>query len=103
MPARAYKPARRGGGPEHQASVCDASADSMDRATTLAKRWHRVSGFLGTLRQQVGQSLSSPTTMKFDPDHLRIAAEVRAKAQRRRWFDIVAGLLALLIMAFSVV
>jgi flagellar biogenesis protein FliO len=45
----------------------------------------------------------SSLPMKFDPDHLRIAAEVRAKAQRRRWFDRVGGMLALLIMVVSLV
>ena len=41
--------------------------------------------------------------MKFDPEHLRIAAEVRATSQRRRRFEQVGGMLALLIMAVSLV
>jgi hypothetical protein len=39
----------------------------------------------------------------FDPEHLRIAAEVRAKAWRRRWLNVAGGLLVLLIMALGVV
>jgi hypothetical protein len=39
----------------------------------------------------------------FDPEHLRIAAEVRAKAWRRRWLNLEAGLQLLLIMALGVV
>lgn len=41
--------------------------------------------------------------MKFDPEHLRTAAEVRGKAQRGRWFEQVGWLLFLLIMALGVV
>jgi hypothetical protein len=39
----------------------------------------------------------------FDPEHLRIAAEVRAKAWLRRWLNLAGGLLVLLIMALGVV
>ena len=39
----------------------------------------------------------------FDPEHLRIAAEVRAKAWRRRWLSMAAGLLVLLIVTLGVV
>jgi hypothetical protein len=38
----------------------------------------------------------------FDLEHLRIAAEVRAKAWRRRWLNLAVGLLVLLIMALGV-
>jgi hypothetical protein len=41
--------------------------------------------------------------MKFDPNHLRIAAHVRAKAERQRWFSLAGGLLLLLITALGVV
>jgi hypothetical protein len=41
--------------------------------------------------------------MKFDPEHLRIAAEVRAKARRRSRFELASGLLLLLIMALTMV
>ena len=37
----------------------------------------------------------------FDPEHLRIAAEVRTKAWRRRRLDMVGGPLVLLIMALG--
>jgi len=56
-----------------------------------------------SIRQGAGRPLSSPPTMKFDPEHLRIAAEVRAKARRRTRFEQVGGMLALLIMAVSLV
>jgi len=39
----------------------------------------------------------------FDPEHLRIAAELRANARRRRWLNLAGGLLVLLIMALGVV
>jgi hypothetical protein len=39
----------------------------------------------------------------FDPEHLRIAADLRAKAWRRRWLNLAGGLLVLLIMALGVV
>jgi hypothetical protein len=39
----------------------------------------------------------------FDPEHLRIAAEVRTKAWRRRWRNLAGGVLFLLIMALGVV
>jgi hypothetical protein len=39
----------------------------------------------------------------FDPKHLRIAAEVRAKAWRRRWLDMAGGLLVLLIVTLGVI
>jgi hypothetical protein len=39
----------------------------------------------------------------FDPEHLRIAAEVRRKAWRRRWLNLAGGMLLLLIMALGVV
>jgi hypothetical protein len=38
----------------------------------------------------------------FDPEHLRIAAELRAKAWRRRWLDMAGGLLVLLIVSLGV-
>jgi hypothetical protein len=41
--------------------------------------------------------------MKFDPEHLRIAAEVRAKARRQRWFGLAGGLMLLLVTALAVV
>jgi hypothetical protein len=41
--------------------------------------------------------------MKFDPEHLRIAAQVRAKARWRSRFEQVGGILALLILAVSLV
>jgi hypothetical protein len=34
----------------------------------------------------------------FDPEHLRIAVAVRAKAWRRRWLNVAATMLVLLIM-----
>jgi hypothetical protein len=37
----------------------------------------------------------------FDPEHLRIAAELRAKAWRRRWLNMAGGLLLLLIVALG--
>jgi hypothetical protein len=39
----------------------------------------------------------------FDPEHLRIAAEARAKVWLRRWLNLAGGLLVLLIMALGVV
>ena len=39
----------------------------------------------------------------FHPEHLRIAAEVRANAWRRRWLNLASGFLLLLIMAVGVV
>jgi hypothetical protein len=38
----------------------------------------------------------------FDPEHLRIAAELRAKAWRSRWLNIAGALLVLLIVALGV-
>jgi hypothetical protein len=40
---------------------------------------------------------------RFDPKHLRIAAEVRAKTWRRRWLNLAGGLLVLLIITLGVV
>jgi hypothetical protein len=37
----------------------------------------------------------------FDPEHLRIAAELRTKAWRRRWLNMAGGLLLLLIVALG--
>ena len=37
----------------------------------------------------------------FDPEHLRIAAEVRKKAWRRRWFNQAGALVLLLIIAVA--
>ena len=39
----------------------------------------------------------------FDPEHLRIAAEVRAKAWRRRWLNVAATMLVLLIVTAGAV
>ena len=39
----------------------------------------------------------------FDTEHLRIAAELRANARRRRWLNLAGGLLVLLIVALGVV
>jgi hypothetical protein len=41
--------------------------------------------------------------MIFDPGHLRIAAQVRTKALRQRWFSLAGVLILLLIMAVGVV
>jgi hypothetical protein len=38
----------------------------------------------------------------FDPEHLRIAAELRAKAWRSRGLNMAGGLLVLLIVALGV-
>jgi hypothetical protein len=38
----------------------------------------------------------------FDPEHLRIAAELHAKAWRSRWLNMAGGLLVLLIVALGV-
>jgi hypothetical protein len=39
--------------------------------------------------------------MKFDPEHLRIAAKVRAKAHRQSWFEGVGWLLFLLVTSLG--
>jgi hypothetical protein len=47
-----------------------------------------------------------PTEMNrplFDPEHLRIVAEVRAKARRRRWLNLAGGMLLLVTMVPGVV
>jgi hypothetical protein len=49
----------------------------------------------GSNAPQATQQMNRPL---FDPEHLRIAAEVRAKAWRRRWLNVAGGLLVLLIV-----
>ena len=44
----------------------------------------------GSNAPQATQQMNRPL---FDPEHLRIAAEVRAKAWRRRWLNVAGGLL----------
>jgi hypothetical protein len=41
--------------------------------------------------------------MEFDPEHLRVAAKVHAKARRQRWLGLAGGAILLLIIAGGVV
>ena len=56
----------------------------------------------GEVRRRDARRATEMNRVLFDPEHLRIAAEVRAKAWRRRWHNLAAGLLVLLIMALGV-
>ena len=51
------------------------------------------------VRQEAGRPLS----MEFDPEHLRVAAKVHAKARRQCWLGLAGGAILLLIIAGGVV
>ncbi len=79
------------------------AVNNLDKARRI---FERTTKHRPRVRLIILQRMRVLTTMKrplFDPEHLRIAADLRAKAQRWRWFECLGGLLLLLITALGAV